>query len=137
MEKVTLTMQKHFVTFYSPGTFAPEETTKPIDAWDVDEAVKIARDIVERHAARPYAFRFTTRARSDTDLDSKVVKHSGFYYLGGRIETAEEVLARADPKEQILRSNIRGNRIKRIIVNDNSWRHIGALEDDDVIVSTT
>ena len=127
-------MQKHFVTFYSPGTFVPEERTMPIDSWNEQEAVKMARGIVERHSAKPFGFRFTTRARGDNDLDSKVVDKSGMYYLGGTIRTADEILAGTDPKEDTLRFNVRVNGIKRVIVNDNSWRHTAALEDADVVL---
>lgn len=130
-------MQKHFVTFYSPGTIVPEETTMPIDAWNVERAVVVAGEIVERHAARPYCFRFTTRARSDTDLDSKVADRSPFYYLGGRVMTQDEVLAGTDPAEETLRFNVRVNDIKRIIVNENSWRFTGRLNDDDVVLDVT
>jgi len=126
-------MQQHFVTFYSPGTFVAEETTKPVAAWDVDAACEMARDITERHGATPYGFRFTTRARGDADLDSKVVATSPTYYLGGRIETLDEVEARNDPKETILRSNMRGNGWDRIVVNDNSWRWTQPLSDGDVV----
>jgi hypothetical protein len=127
-------MQKHFVTFYSPGTFVPEERTMPIDSWNEQDAVKMARGIVERHSAKPFGFRFTTRARGDNDLDSKVVDQSGMYYLGGKVRTAEEVLAGTDPKEDTLRFNVRVNGIKRVIVNDNSWRFTGAMNDDDVLL---
>ena len=80
-------MKKHFVTFLSPGTFVAEESTKPIDSWDVDKAVKMARSIKERHNARPYGFQFSTRERGPDDLDSKVTKQSGVYWLGGKVET--------------------------------------------------
>lgn len=94
----------------------------------------LAHGIHERHGATPYGFRFVTRTRSDDDLDSKVTARSNLYYLGGRIETLAEVEARNDPREAILRSNMRGNRIDRIIVNDNSWRFTGPLEDGDVVL---
>lgn len=129
-----MTMVRHFVTFLSPGTFVSEATEKPIDSWNVDAAVEMAKDICERHGARPYGFKFTSRGRKDDDLDSKVIDTSPVYYLGGTIRTAAEVLAGDDPKEDILRSNVRINKYKRIIVNDNSWRFTAALGDDDVVL---
>ena len=127
-------MEKHFVTFFSPGTFVSEDTTLPIASWDVDTAVQMAGTISERYGARPYGFRFSTRGRGAEDLDSKVVKQSGIYYLGGRVETRAEVEARNDPKEDILRANMRCNNIERIIINDNSWCFTGELHDGDVVL---
>ena len=127
-------MQQHFVTFYSPGTFVAETTTKPIAKWDVDAAIDMAREITERHSARPYGFRFSTRARKDDELDSRETRRSPTYFLGGKVETLAEVEARNDPKEEILRSNMRGNSYDRIIVNDNSWRWTQPLEKDDVVL---
>lgn len=128
------TVQAHFVTFYSPGTFVAEPTEKPIPDWDTDTAMKMAHDIVERYDATPYAFRFTTRARSGGDLDSHEAKRSCLYHLGGKVETLAEVEARNDPKESILRSNMRGNGYNRIVVNDNSWRSVQPLGKDDVVL---
>lgn len=127
-------MQKHFVTFYSPGTFVSEETTKDIDAWDAKVAAKMARKISERYNAKPFGFRFTTRGRGSADLDSKVIKTSPMYWLGGKIATLAEVEARNDPSEEIVRANMRCNGIKRIIVNTNSWKHTAAFGDDDVLL---
>lgn len=130
-------MQKHFVQFMSPGTFVSETTDKPIDSWDVAAATKMARDIRERYNARPYGFRFITRERGVDDLDSHVSATSGIYYLGGTVETRAEVDARNDPKEQILRDNMRINHIDRIIINDNSWRFTAALGDGDTVLEWT
>lgn len=38
-------MEKHFVTFYSPGTFVAESSEQPIASWDTDAAVVMARAI--------------------------------------------------------------------------------------------
>jgi hypothetical protein len=127
-------MQQHYVTYLSPGTFVSEQTTNPIDAWDVEAAADAAHFIKERHGAVPYGFYFTTRARNDDELDAKEVARSSMYYLGGRIETREEVEARNDPKENILRANMRCNGVERIIVNDNSWRFITGLKSTDVVL---
>lgn len=127
-------MKQDFVEFLSPGTFVSESTRKPIDSWDVDAAKAMASEIVERHAAKPYGFRFLTRERGADDLDSKVTQTSGIYYLGGTLRTAEEVLASDDPREAILRSNIRGNGIERIIVNTNSWKFTNEFTSKDTLL---
>jgi hypothetical protein len=129
-----MSMEKHFVTFYSPGTFVAEDTTRPIEQWDVDAAVAMARDITERYGATPYGFRFTTRSREDADLDSKTTATSNMYYLGGEIETVEQVEARADPAERILLANMKGNGYGRIVVNRNSWKWTQPLRDNDVVL---
>jgi hypothetical protein len=127
-------MQSHFVTFYSPGTFVAEMTEKPIDIWDVEKAQNMARDICERHGAKPYGFRFSTRGRGDDDLDSKVVKTSPMYFLGGKIETLKEVKARATKNDSILIFNMESNGFDRIITNTNSWRSTLSMGKDDVVL---
>jgi len=127
-------VQKHFVTFYSPGTFVAERSAKPIDSWDVEKAKEMAHDITERYGATPYGFRFSTRSRGDDDLDSKQSSQSPFYHLGGKIETLAEVEARNDPKEDILLINMRCNGVDRIVVNDNSYRSVHPLNAGDIVL---
>lgn len=127
-------ISKHFVEFFSPGTFMPETSVREIEFWDVGLACEMAKSIKERHAAVPYAFRFITRSRGANDLDSRVTASSHLYYLGGVMRTREEVLAGDDPEERTLRFNVECNGIKRIIVNTNSWKFTGELRDDDVVL---
>lgn len=129
-----MTVQQHFVTFYSPGTFVAEQSTKPIDSWDVEAAMKMAHGIEERYGAVPYGFRFSTRTRGDGDLDSAESAKSPFYHLGGKVETLAEVEARNDPKEKILRLNMHSNGYDKIVVNDNSWRSVHPLGKTDVVL---
>lgn len=126
-------MTKHFVHFLSPGTLVAEETVKPIDSWDVDTAVQMAHSINERYGARPYGFQFSTRERGDTDLDSKVIKTSGIYYLGGRTMTAEDVRREIKDPETLL-ANMKGNRWEKVVVNDNSYRWIQPLLKGDTVL---
>ena len=112
----------YFVFFNTPATFVIEHTEKQIFSWDTAKAVEMAKDIHERHGARPYGFQFTTRSRGDSDLDSKVADRSGTYYLGGVVRTQAEVVADNKPDEEILRSNMRANEIEKVVVNTNSWK---------------
>lgn len=130
-------MKKHFVVFYSPGTFVAESNEKPIDSWDVEQAVEMVHGITQRYNATPYGFRFITRGRGDKDLDSKKIASSPMYYLGGKVETLRQVKARKDPKDKILISNMEGNGYKRIITNTNSWKWTQPLEDQDVVLDFT
>jgi hypothetical protein len=127
-------MEAHFVRFFSPGTFIAEQTEKPIDKWNVNTAMEMAHDIIERHGARPYGFCFITRARADNELDSKKVKESGMYYLGGKVETLEDIEKRNDPSERILVQNMKGNGWSKVLTNNNSWRWTQPLNDNDVVL---
>lgn len=127
-------MKKHFVEFLSPGTFVSEVSTKEIDSWDVEKAKDMARGIKERHGATPYGFRFITRERKDDDLDSKVTKHSGIYYLGGTVRHRDFVMIENKPDEQTLIFNMKVNNIERVIVNTNSYKVTMPLNDDDVVL---
>jgi hypothetical protein len=130
-------MKKHFVVFRSPGTFFHEETTKEIGSWDVEEAKKMARGITERYGATPFGFYFITRSRKADDLDSSVSAKSNMYYLGGKIETLEEVKARATKDDNILIRNMECNGYQRIITNTNSWRVTQPLNTGDVVLDWT
>mgnify|MGYP001567345644 FL=1 len=127
-------MKSHFVTFYSPGTFFAEQTTRPIKSWGVDRAVSMSSEIKERYGALPYGFRFSTRERGDNDLDSRETKTSPMYFLGGDVFTLAQLKKRKNPDDRILISNMECNHYKRIIVNKNSWQWTQPLMDDDVVI---
>ena len=129
-----VSIEAHFVTFYSPGSFVAEESHRPVESWDVEAAIAMARGIKERYNAVPYGFRFTTRSRGPEDLDSRESARSPFYWLGGRIETLAEVKARATEKDSILVANMECNSYDRIITNTNSWKWTQPLGTDDIVL---
>jgi len=127
-------VEKHFVTFYSPGTFVDETSEKPIDSWDVEAAKKMAEGIIERYNATPYAFRFSTRSRGEDDLDSKVTKTSPMYYLNCKVVTLAEIKKRKDPKDTILISNMECNKWNKVVQSVNGWAWTRPLEKGDVVL---
>lgn len=128
-------MKKNFVTFLSPGTLVSESTTKPIDSWSVDKAVQVSKNIKERHGAIPYGFYFTTRARVDDELDSKITKTSSVYYLGGKIFSLEQLKARHDPELQTLICNMENNGWENVIENKNSFKITLPFNEGDVLIN--
>lgn len=127
-------MKKHFVTFFSPGTFVSEQSTKDIESWDVSVAKKMAETIVERHNAIPYGFQFTTRERTEDDFDSKEVDRSNTYFINCKIETITEIEERNDPDENILRSNMRCNGYDSVAVTTKGWKGTYPIQKGDVVL---
>jgi hypothetical protein len=127
-------MKRNFVKFLSPGTLVAEETVLPIEEWDIKKACEMAQGIVERYNARPYAFRFITRERGENELDSHIYATSGLYFLGGTVLTLDEIIAKDDPDDRILISNMKSNSWDRVVVNNNSYRWTQPLEADDVVL---
>lgn len=126
-------IEQNFVTFVSPGTFVHEKTTKKIKSWDVNKAIEMARRINERHNATPHSFYFATR-RNDGEMDSKEVKKSCTYFLGGEVFSLEQIKARGNDSDGTLIFNMECNNIARVIENKNSWKDTLELKDDDVVL---
>jgi len=126
-------MEKHFVTFYSPGTFFNETSDREIDSWDVNKAIEMSHEVTERYGAIPYGFKFKTRSREPEDLDSHVTKTSGMHHLGGTIKTVEDI-EKEGGDNIILLDNMRGNNIEKVIENNNSWKSIVPFDEGDVLI---
>jgi hypothetical protein len=127
-------MEKHFIEFYSPGTIISETNLIEINSWDVNKAVELSKNIVQRHNSKPYGFKFITKSRNEYDLDSKIIKQSNFYYLGGKIKTLTELKAENNQKDKILINNMECNGWNKIIENNNSWKITLPLNETDIIL---
>jgi hypothetical protein len=136
-----MTRREHFVVFDSPGSLFSESSYKPIAAWDIAEAVRMSRDIVERHGARPYGFRFETRIVADQIPDGegvtlqvmpRAVAKSGVHFLGGGVHSLDEVPD--NETNHILRSNMEGNGWWYVVVGVSRYRWTQPFEADSVIV---
>ena len=128
-------MDKHFVTFLLPLTFLAEATVKPIDSWDIEMAKEMATQITERYNAVPYGFKFSTRGRSDDELDSRVIRESPMYYINCEVVTLEQIKARNDPKESILIDNMECNGWDRVVQTTKGWKWTQPLKKDDVVLT--
>ena len=129
----TYEIEQHFVTFMSPGMLEAQRTTKKVEAWDTLKAVEIAEDMQAAHGASPYGFRFTTRARTAEDLDSTVIAQSSTYYMGGLVETLDQV--KTHPEERrILIANMECNHWERVVTTQKGYRWTQPLYKDDVVL---
>jgi hypothetical protein len=135
----------HHVTFLSPGTFVSEQTTKPIDSWNVAVATEMATNIVERYDARPYAFYFTTKITADDVPDDsggflqvqpRETERSGRHFLNGNVLTLDDVQRRGDKNDSILVINMRNNQ-PIICETSNGYRHTAPFENGDVVVNAS
>lgn len=132
---------KHFVEFFSPGTFVSESSRREIPSWDILTAVEMANGIKERHNAKPYGFRFSTCLVCDPipdgrggtmKVESKQTAQSEMHYLGGVVKKYDDIPESSETS--ILRSNMSGNGYPLVIENNNSWRFTTYFEGRDCIV---
>ena len=130
-------MRRHFVTFYSPGTFTGKTTTESIPSWDVDLAMEMAGDITDRCNCRPYGFRFSTRQRDDDDLDSREVEKSNLYYLpGAKVRTISDIRDDNNPCNRTLLSNMETNGWAKIVVSSPPWKWTRPFMSGDIILTS-
>ena len=113
-----------FCVYYSPGTMFTESTRFETESRDLAACAARAKvDVVERHGAKPFGFRFE---------DGNGVKLSGMHYLTGELRRFDDI---PDDKENsIMRSNMRCNDMPIVVENTNSYRYNGEFKPDDVIV---
>ena len=127
-------VQQSSVTFYSPGSLYPEETPRYIEKWDVDEAVEMSKTMRDHHDATPYGFQFSTRGRTEDEMDSHTLATSSFYYLGGTVETLDQIKERNDPDDSILIKNMVTNQWDRIIRCNTNYRYVLPLMKEDIVL---
>ena len=134
-EKETPAMEKHFVTFKRPGTLVSEDSARPIGSWSVEEAVAMVESMREAGDIEPIGFCFTTRGRTEDELDSRETARSGTHFLHGRIETIQEVQARELPgRESALLFNMRVNGWDRVVHNTRGFDWTSPLREGDVVL---
>lgn len=126
-------MKKRYVTFYSPGTFVAENTTKLIASWDVKKALKMLPDIEERYGAKPYGFRFTTKKRGIRDMEPHVIDTSPMYYVNCKVQTLEDIEAEG-PESSTLAQNMRCNNWDRVITTTEGWKWTQPFRDGDIVL---
>lgn len=140
-----MTITVHHVTFYSPGTFVSETTSRPIASWDAAAACEMATSIFERYNARPYAFAFSTSITAPPvpdgqggtlNVQPRETARSGLHFLDGSVLTIEDVAARSDPKDDILLSNMRGG-MPIVVESINGWRSVHPFGAGDVVVNAS
>ena len=126
-------MKKRFVTFFSPGTFVAESTTKPVASWDVKKAVGMLSEIRERHGARPYGFQFYTMRRGLRDFEPVEIERSSMYYVNCKVQTLEDIEAEG-PASSTLAQNMRSNDWKRVITTTEGYKWTQPFRDGDVVL---
>ena len=133
--------QKHFVTFLSPGSLFSESSSMEIPERSPPLAARMAREITERHGAKPYGFCFETRVVHDPipdgiggtlNVESKVLAKTGTYFLTGTVRAYSEIPETKDTS--ILRSNMRCNGWPLMVENTNSYRTTMPYGSDDCVV---
>lgn len=139
-------MKKHYVWFYSPGTFYDEIDSKPIETFgDLQTAVELVKSINQRYGAKPYGFRFITMLEMDPvrdqetgeilEVQSKKIEETGTYFINGRLRKYDEVVAENDPEESILRDNMRCNDMLIVVETRNSYRHTAPFREEDFVIN--
>ena len=136
-------VRKHYITFMSPGTLFSETSDKEVDSWDVKQAVQMAKSIKERYNATPYGFYFKTFIThppiddgegGTLNVQPKQVADSGRYFLGGKLESFDDVEKRNDTNEEILRSNMRANDWAWVCVVTHKYKSTQPFEEKDSLV---
>ena len=94
-------------------------------------AVELSKSIVERYGATPYGFCFETFGRNAEDLDSKRIATSSMYFLGGKIETVEDI-GKSQPGS-ILLANMKCNGWKAVITSTSGYHWTQPFSENNVI----
>lgn len=105
-----------------PGLIVSETADLAIPE-DVDpESVNdVAALVTKEYQDRPFGFRRYYYLKGKQTFIDK-----GWNYFGGLVRTAKEVLAGTDPREGILRSNVKSNKLKAVVTT----RHKQTMEFD-------
>ena len=95
----------------------------------------MAKTIIQRYDAKPYAFKFITRGRTDEDLDSRVIAKSGYYFINGVVKTLAQIESENDPNNRILISNMKTNGWDKVVVTYSPYKWTQPFTEEDSVVT--
>ena len=103
----TVPVKGVFVGLY--GSFFSETDEFQMD--DIEDLKKVAREVYRRYKKRTFGFRRCAYLHGE-----QYFRDPGWIYIDkGTIETQEEVMKRNLPDEQILRDNMRINKVDAVL----------------------
>ena len=141
------TFEKHYVIFIIPGTVMNVTSNygiASIESWDIKKATKMSDEITERYGAKPFGFKFETYREANPQKDTQGneiqikperIAWSGIVYLGGKVETYDEIVARNDPSEKTLSFTMSVSENWVVVVNTTSYKYVTYFDEDDVVVN--
>ena len=139
---MTQPKKKLFAKYFSPGTLFAETSERALEDGSLEEAVKLAAEISERHGALPYAFDLVTYLVAEPvddgqggtmNVPRKEIGRDGRYFLGGEIIRYEEAVAR-EGERSVWASNMMCNGDPVCVQNTNSYKSTHILREQDVIL---
>ncbi len=98
------------------GFFLSEVDDFYVSYSKLDDLESICKLIRKRYGNMAFGFRrLRPFGQRPFGRDDEYLDPGWIYICGGKVESAKEVLSRDDPKEEVLRSNIRCNKIAAIL----------------------
>ena len=119
---------KQYVEILYPGSFLPEEETRPIESRNPEAVLRSL-------SKRAFGFRFFERQETKA-LDGEVLGgvargYSPYFYVGREFTTEEVVRLYPGDEHRTLRFNLTDNHCKRaVLCRTGNWR---PLNDGDVV----
>lgn len=98
------------------GFFLSEVDDFYVSYSKLDDLESICKLVRKRYGNMAFGFRrLRPVGHQPFGRDDEYLDPGWIYICGGKVESAKEVLSRDDPKEEVLRSNIRCNKIAAIL----------------------
>ena len=121
------------VTFYTPGSFMPNESTKEVPGLDTEQIAAMAPKNAYSFIVQEFSEKTTTVDGEDFSKKEAVGEPQRFY-LGGDLYTVDELKEKfaGDHSKETLIANFEGNDWpKAILCRTGNWQ---PFYDDDVLL---
>ncbi|MBB6487942.1 hypothetical protein [Rhizobium lusitanum] len=123
-------MNNEFAVFAFAGNFSSTERRVAIQSRNVEYAEGIAQQMTIECGFQPVAFRFETM--SD---DGSIQNRSGWFYLGGTVETLQDITGKNEPGDSRLIHFLEESGLNKIVTNNCPYLVRFPLRDQDQVLS--
>ena len=126
-------IKQHFVTFKSPGMATAEHTTKEITPGTRSRPLRWPTTYWNATAPSPTASTSPPGPAPPQELDSKNIAKSGTYFMGGKIQTLQEVMANPTGNKTLI-ENMKGNHWDQVVTVTKGHQWTSPILKDDAVL---